>query len=96
MATTNGNRKTISRHKKVRRPHVKHSRVLLPVSTATGIKVAQVRLRRAQDVLSALAFCADQEAELSLGPVAVAARDQIDRALDGLAEIVKNNSDVLL
>ena len=66
-----------------------------PPKIETAIQLAQIRLRRAQDVLSALAFCADQEAELSLGPVAVAAREQIDRALDGLAELAKGRTDVL-
>ena len=59
----------------------------------TAIELAQIRLRRAQDVLSVLAFCADKEAELSLGPVAVAAREQIDRVLDGLAEAIKGSKD---
>ena len=52
------------------------------------IQVAKIWLRRAQDVLSALAFCADAEAELSLGPVAVTVRDLLDRVLDGLASLV--------
>lgn len=78
-----------------RRVRAKQPRVPISLPILTGIQAAQARLRRAQDVLSALAFCADQEAELSLGPVAVAARDQIDRALDGLAEIMKDSKDAL-
>jgi hypothetical protein len=66
----------------------KQTRTSLSPQAHTDIEVAQIRLRRAQDVLSALAFCADEEAELALGPVAVAARDLIDLALDGLATLV--------
>jgi hypothetical protein len=65
----------------------KQTRTSLSPQAHTDIEVAQIRLRRAQDVLSALAFCADEEAELALGPVAVAARDLIDLALDGLATL---------
>lgn len=43
----------------------------LPIQAETAVQVAQIRLRRAQDVLSALAYCADQDAELSLGPIAL-------------------------
>lgn len=71
-----------------RRRGARQQRVALPVQAETEMEVAQILLRRAQDVLSALAFCADQEAELSLGPVAVTVRDLIDRALDGLATLI--------
>lgn len=68
-------------------PTAKQAPTGLSLKATMEIEVVQIRLRRAQDVLSALAFCADQEAELSLGPVAVAARDLVDRALDGLATL---------
>lgn len=64
------------------------TRTSLSPQAHTDIEAAQIRLRRAQDVLSALAFCADEEAELALGPVAIAARNLIDLALDGLATLV--------
>lgn len=73
-----------------RRKRVKQQRTPLSFQTQTEIQVVQIRLRRAQDVLSALAYCADQGAELDLGPVAVAVRDQIDQALTGLASITSN------
>lgn len=69
------------------RKRAKQPRAALSYQAETEIQVAQIRLRRAQAVLNALEFCADQEAELSLGPVAVAARDLIDKALDGLATV---------
>lgn len=71
----------------LRRTAAKKPRHLLPFDAQSRIQVATLRLRRAQDVLSALAFCADGDADLSLGPVAVAARDLIENALDGLATI---------
>jgi hypothetical protein len=61
---------------------------ILSVQAETKIVLARIKLRRAQDVLSALAFCADREAELSLGPVAVTVRDLIDYALEGLATLL--------
>ena len=76
-----------------RRRGAQQQRVALSVQAETVIEVAQIRLRIAQDVLSALAFCADQEAELSLGPVAVTVRDLIDGVLDGLATLMPDRSE---
>jgi hypothetical protein len=80
----------VKRRKRARAMPVEtpHTHTSLALQAHTDIEVAQIRLRRAQDVLSALAFCADEEAELALGPVAVAARDLIDLALDTLATLV--------
>jgi hypothetical protein len=75
------------------RKRAKQRRFTPSAQTETEIEVAKILLRRAQDVLSALAFCADQEAELSLGPIAVTVRDMIDRVLDGLATLVLGRSD---
>lgn len=77
----------------IRRRGTKQRRVALSVQAETVIEVAQIRLRRAQDVLSALAFCADRDAELSLGPVAVTVRDLIDRVIDGLATLAPAKSE---
>jgi hypothetical protein len=74
------------------RKRAKQRRFAPSAQAETEVEVAQILLRRAQDILSALAFCADQEAELSLGPVAVTARDLIARVLDGLATLVPSRS----
>jgi hypothetical protein len=75
------------------RKRAKQRRSVLSAQAETEIEVAQIMLRRAQDVLSVLAFCADQDAELSLGPVAVTVRDLIDRVLEGLTTIAPGRSE---
>ena len=75
------------------RKRAKQRRSALSAQAETEIEVAKILLRRAQDVLSVLAFCADQEAELSLGPVAVTVRDLVDRVLDGLVTLAPPKAD---
>jgi hypothetical protein len=83
----------VSAARKAKRAAVKPIRrltrlVSVPEMVLKRIGVAQIRLRRAQDVLTCLAFAADEGAELDFGPVAIAARDQIDQALDGLSSLM--------
>lgn len=60
---------------------------VLTLGDRSTLKVAQRRLGRANDVLNAILFCAEAGAELSLGSLAIAARDLIDRVLDDLARL---------
>ena len=50
------------------------------------LDVALRRLARVNGLLTAAAFCADEGAELDLGPVCIAARDAVDRVIEDLAK----------
>lgn len=61
----------------------------VPASVVVQIEVALKRLARANGVLTAIVFCADEGADIDLSPVAICARDSIDRVIAGLASIIK-------
>lgn len=77
----------MSRAKKARKPT--KAADALPESAAVAIGIALDRLARANGVLTAIVFCADEGADIDLSPVAICARDSIDRVIAGLASIIK-------
>lgn len=65
----------------------KAKRVAVKPAVPIATEVAVARLERAIAILSCLAFAADEGAELDLGPVAIAARDLIDKVIHDLAPL---------
>lgn len=78
----------MSRAKKAKRP-TKKAQNVLPEHVVTQIDVALKQLARANGVLTAIVFCADEGADIDLSPVAICARDSIDRVIAGLASVIK-------
>lgn len=78
----------MSRAKKAKRP-TKKAADALPEHVVTQIDIALKRLARANGVLTAIVFCAEEGADIDLSPVAICARDSIDRVIAGLSSIIK-------
>jgi hypothetical protein len=72
-----------------RKRPTKKAKDVLPESAVLAIDMALKRLARANGVLTAIVFCADEGADIDLSPVAICARDSIDRVITGLASILK-------
>lgn len=72
-----------------RRKRPTKAKDVLPESITVTIDVATKRLQRAAGVLTAIVFLAEEGADLDLSPVAICARDSIDRVIEGLASLLK-------
>lgn len=72
-----------------RRKRPTKAKDVLPDRTTVAIDVATKRLQRAAGVLTAIVFLAEEGADIDLAPCAICARDQIDRAVEGLAPLLK-------
>jgi hypothetical protein len=77
----------MSRAAKVGRAARKPAVSVLSLRDCSTLKVAKIRLDRANDVLNAIHFCAEADAELNLGALAIAARDLIDSVIRDLVPL---------
>lgn len=72
-----------------RRKRPTKAKDVLPQNITVAMDVATKRLQRASGVLTAIVFLAEEGADIDLAPCAICARDQIDRAIEGLAPLIK-------